>query len=214
MNLTDAFGVLLGRPLDAFDPAATYALYHWDDMSSDEFDPEEADFGAVPPAPAAEADGGDALLSLERWRFDHARSLFLLDGGPVLGADADPAELAAAGYLPVVHRVVTDGTLLDAMKAATWTMSAPDGLVPLPRRAVVEPRWAGALSGVGDAALREHLMTLCLTPHWARSDGAWFAGTDPTGDLRPAADLPGHEVLAAWHFGEGQAASAVMSIKS
>jgi hypothetical protein len=231
VQLSDAFALLLGRPLAEFDSTATYALFHWDDELSDTYFEEVEPLVEVAPAPAAAADTGETDLSPERWRFDHGRSVFLvedwehpitdhLSGPAVTGVELDRAATAAGvdlseledEYVTVLHRVVTDGSLYDAMLAATWTMSAPDGLVRPSRRAEVEPSWREAFEPITDAALREHLWAQCLTPQWARSEGAWFARRDCGEELRALVEVYGYQVLAAWHFGEAQAASAVVRL--
>src|SRR5262249_39060987 len=142
-NLTSAFEVLLGQPLDAFDPDATYALYHWDDAISEEilelFDPEA--LGMVVP-PDLTATRGHPF-SPPRWSLDLRRSLFFtemaefsksinaaleaasLDDDEVVVTGADLAAILAKNtfdpeeqYLTTLLRVHTDGTLFDAMCAA------------------------------------------------------------------------------------------------
>jgi hypothetical protein len=183
------------------------------------------------------ADSGKPTLYLDRWRIDLGRTIFLVEDfedlpvydtlraaafdekrEAILGADfrrvllaeeVDMDELVDQ-YATMLLRVQTDGTLVDAMRAATWTMSAPAGLVPRDPRAEVDPAWQPVLEQIDDPALRSHLEFLCLTPHWARSDGAYFLGAACPTDLEFLTTLPGHRALAGWEFGEGQAASVVL----
>jgi hypothetical protein len=240
-NLEHAFGLLLGRPLHEFDPAARYALYHWDDAYCDEFfaGDEEVDLDAFARPETREAstvaDTGEATLYLDRWGIDFGRTVISVEDfedhpaydalraaafdekrEAILGVDFRRVLLAEGvglddltdQYATMLLRVQTDGTLFDAMRAATWTMSAPAGLVPRPPRAEVDPAWQPVLERIDDPALRAHLEFLCLTPYWARSDGAHYLGAACPTDLT----LPGHRALAGWEFGEGQAASVVVQI--
>jgi hypothetical protein len=96
--LAHAFELLLGRPLDEFDPKATYALYHWDDILSFEFldhVEDAASLATVIPPMTEFAD--EYVLAWGRWSLDLGRSLFMLDGGDTLGE-------AAASALSAVSR--------------------------------------------------------------------------------------------------------------
>ncbi|MBM7085656.1 hypothetical protein ACWCHM_15515 [Micromonospora sp. SCSIO 07396] len=250
--LGQAFGLLLGRPLAEFDAAGTYAVFHYDDETAgealEEFDP--ADLVADVDGRSGDL-GGDELYP-DRWVPDLAGSAFvatdvrpaalqpLITAGPdddravVWGRDIGRAlrdgslgldELSPDGYRQYPHLLLrprTDGSLLDAMRAATWTMSAPDGLCDIGDSlvrdgyveagvSVVDPRWESTLDQIGDEALRRHLRGLCLDARWARMAGAYYLGPgECPSDLRPIADLPGSRVIAGWEFGEGQGATAVV----
>jgi hypothetical protein len=138
----------------------------------------------------------------------------------VTGADLAPivaehSDLLESVWLTVNVRVHTDGTLFDAMRAATWTMGGPaDLLTPdLSARAVVEPEWEGKLEPVSDPALRDHLRALCLDAHWARGEGAYYSGIGACpSDLKWHASQPGHAFVTGWMFGEGQGSSAIFAI--
>ncbi|GAA0269582.1 hypothetical protein [Cryptosporangium japonicum] len=119
----------------------------------------------------------------------------------------------AAGDVHWLQRVHTDGTLAGAMRAATWTLDGPSGLLPPADAVGVEPEWAEALTGVGDPRLRDHLRMLCLTAHSARSEGAYYLGRGYSFCFEVIAGRPGHEVVAGWEFGEGQGALAVFEVK-
>ncbi|MFB9413982.1 hypothetical protein [Dactylosporangium matsuzakiense] len=251
--LGHAFGLLLGRPLTEFDPAATYAVFHYDDETAGEA------LGALDPAElVAEVSGpsedrGGAWLGLERWVPDLAGSAFVAksvrpaalkpllatpaDSGPavVFGRDLGRALLEGALrldelspdafrlYPVLLLRPRTDGSLLDAMRAATFTMSAPSGLNDIegtltrhgylqPGASAVDPRWEPVLNQLDDDALRRHLRGLCLSAHWARSAGAYYLGPgECPADLQPIADLPGSTAIAGWEFGEGQGATLVVA---
>ncbi|WP_194821461.1 hypothetical protein [Micromonospora sp. S-DT3-3-22] len=250
--LGHAFGLLLGRPLAEFDTAGTYAVFHYDDETAGEaiedLDPGEL----VADVNGRSGDlGGDGLYP-DRWVPDLPRSAFIAtdvrpaalqplittttDNGRavVWGRDIGRAlqagslsldELSPDGYRRYPHLLLrprTDGSLLDAMRAATWTMSAPDGLCDIgdslvrhgyvePEVSVVDPRWESTLDQIGDDALRRHLRGLCLDAHWARITGAYYLGPgECSGDVQPIADLPGSRVIAGWEFGEGQGAMAVV----
>nr|BFE59836.1 hypothetical protein GCM10020063_043620 [Dactylosporangium thailandense] len=253
--LGHAFGLLLGRPLREFDPAATYAVFHYDDETAGEalgnLDPGKL----VAEVAGRSADEGGEWLGLERWVPDLAGSAFVVKSarpaalqallaspageGPavVFGRDLGRALLDGALrleelspdafrlYPVLLLRPRTDGSLLDAMRAATFTMSAPNGLADIegtltgrgyvkPGVSVVDRRWEPVLDQVDDDALRQHLRGLCLAAHWARSAGAYYLGPgECPADLQPIADLPGSTVIAGWEFGEGQGATLVVALK-
>jgi hypothetical protein len=172
-----------------------------------------------------------------RWSLDLRRSFFFTemadfsksinaaleaascDDGEVVVTGADLAAILAKRkfdpeeqYLTTLLRVHTDGTLFDAMRAATWTME-PDRLVPFNARAEAVPEWEDALSQVSPSALRDHLRMLCLTPYWSRSEGARYLGTgNCPSDLAWLAKRPGYSCVAGWEFGEGQASSGIFLI--
>jgi hypothetical protein len=226
-ELAEAFAVLLGRPLDEFDPGAEYVLYHWDDIMSSEFLDEfhePAQLTSVVRADPDDLDDSDGLeFAWTRWNLDLGRSVFCLNGdceqsrltgaqlaGVLEREEIDPAEEP----LHVLARVETDGTLFGAMRAATWTMGPRTGpFARLGKGVQVEEAWEKALERVGPPELRNHLRMLCLTDQSARCDGAFYsAARHCPSDLRPIAELPGHRLIAAWEFGEGQASSAVFQV--
>jgi hypothetical protein len=101
--------------------------------------------------------------------------------------------------------VQTDGSLFDAMRAATWTMGGPDRLAPFIDRlsakgaVVVEPEWEEALRTIDHTPLRDHLRNLCRTPYWTASHGSQISNE--------FACLAGQRrrPVAGWHFGHAQA---------
>jgi hypothetical protein len=240
LQLERAFEILLGRPLDSFDPKATYALYHWDDILSAEL------FGSVGHAAALGSTvpgrllaGEDCPLGWGQWSLDLGRSLFSLDDTEVLGpsveaalraASLDPEEILLAGadlapllagfddlpedvFVTLMARIETTGTLVDAMRAASWTMGGPADLVTDYDGVTIEPGWELALSEVVDPGLRRHLSLLCLDAQSARSEGGYYSGVDDCpGGLYSLTEQPGHTFVTGWQFGEGQASSAIFAI--
>jgi hypothetical protein len=93
-------------------------------------------------------------------------------------------------------------------------MSAPDGLYPFRDGYEVSDKWQAKLDQIEDPALRAHLRMLCLTDHYSRSDGARFIGRRCPGMLKVLTKLPGHTAIAGWEFGEGQAESVIVAIKT
>lgn len=164
--------------------------------------------------------GGDlgAALAAASTRHDSEYAVSGADLARVLLAHQEQADEVDSdeliGSVQWLARIRTDGTLLGAMRAATWTFGGRDELVPFTRSAKVEPKWDEVLRQVPDARLRDHLRMLCLTAHWARSDGAYYLGPgDCPFDLRWVSEQPGYDAVAGWEFGEGQASSAVFAIK-
>lgn len=240
-ELAGAFEILLGRPLNSFDPAATYAVYHEDDLLSCDFMESGGIFsdysklGSVIPPDSSSA--REYPLHWNRWSLDLGKSYFAVDD-----IDLDPAveaELRAASHggdvfhvvgadladilsrheisfdmPPGVHvRAVTDGTLFDAMRVATWTMD-PDELLEFGSmdddyEVEVDDAWAAALGRIANPALRDHLRMLCLDAQSARAQGAFHSGPDQ-GVFSGIAELPGKSYVTGWQFGEGQAATGII----
>lgn len=233
-QLAQGFEILLRAPLTTFDPDATYAFHHWDEVVSDDFFDEDLDLalltgGAVVGAPfdgvPALADPDeDETLSWKDWRVDLGRSVFLIDTdipklgkprpgthvGKVLAARGLTAEDLAEDLVHLDARIHTDGTLFDAMRHATWTMGGPDRLVPFDPECVVQPKWERRLAAVGHDGLRDHLRMLCLDAHSARCAGAHYVRNRHPGfnGMRKA----GGRVVAAWELGEAQAYSVVTAL--
>ncbi|MFJ5228684.1 hypothetical protein ACIQBJ_02180 [Kitasatospora sp. NPDC088391] len=147
------------------------------------------------------------------------------DGGLLLsGADLGPllarhgVDLGgdAAGklntWLTVLLRVATDGTLHDAMRAATFTERGPDHLVSpgdlRHARTAADP-WEERLAALPHPGLRDHLRMLSLDRKDARSEGGHYSGSAPWlwSDLL---DTAGCTLVAGWSFGESQAGTAVV----
>ena len=209
-ELSGAFSVLLGRPLDDFDHPATYVLYLA--LTDESFDFDSELFGSVLPPTRSRFDFDPHTLGL-----DLARSLFIFDGNEIVtGRDAVGRDLDEDGAFDALVRVDTDGTLFAALRAATWTAGdGPGDLVAMMPGVMVEPEWADALSRVGDAALRDHLGMLCLDAHYARAYGAYYLGTGKTpvgfGEI---AERPDHTFVAGWRYGEQQGGAAIFQVAS
>jgi hypothetical protein len=115
------------------------------------------------------------------------------------------------------RRAVSDGSLLDAMAAATLSASAPNGLLSRAQHALgddirFEPRWEHALRGITNEEVREHLLMSCVDLQTSRWAGSWI-------DPKHKADVwlepivkRGGEILAIWHHGEAQATRAVVKL--
>ncbi|MET8828031.1 hypothetical protein ABZX40_21485 [Streptomyces sp. NPDC004610] len=117
-------------------------------------------------------------------------------------------------WLGVLLRVATDGTLTDAMRAATFTERGPEQLVSVADMrhsvSVAEP-WEERLGAVTHPALRDHLRMLCVTANDARSEGGHYVGTDywPGPD---ALEAVGCSLVAGWVFGESETSTAVVRL--
>ena len=157
-QLADAFGILLGRPLEDFDSTPAYALYHWDRYMSEGFCGYFGDIPLGSVVPPLRGDGSEYPLDWGRWGIDLGRSIFEFRDDHaaleqpvgaalrtvsrdasrvcVTGADLAPVSAGHDGlfndfddiWLTVMARADTDGTLFGAMRAATWTMGGPADL--------------------------------------------------------------------------------------
>ncbi|MFI9825611.1 hypothetical protein ACIHFC_35085 [Streptomyces sp. NPDC052013] len=237
-DLTAAFSVLLGRPVNSFDPEAKYALYYINSAVDDQW------------GPGDDSDRPTLLqicLALD-WSLDLARSVFEFDftGESALsrafGARPDSNLVAEAcrtvtgeelatvltqhnlGLADIVSgiedgtftvgvsfRVVTDGTLRDALLTAIRGKQGPDRLRPGPDEATMtlapglfegerehSPEVAAErdrlLAPVGDPRLRAHIWSPYLDRPW-----------DRPGISSGGPDLPDTTRVAAWdlsYFGE------------
>ncbi|MFB6894173.1 hypothetical protein ACFCX4_33240 [Kitasatospora sp. NPDC056327] len=138
--------------------------------------------------------------------------------GPLLGRHGIDLTTENAtklnNWLIVLLRVATDGTLADAMRAATFTERGPEHLVSvrdLSGPDVAGEPWESRLVAVAHPALRDHLRMLCRSAEAARSGGAFYSGADhwPWSDLL---DVAGCSLVAGWGFGESQAGTAVVRL--
>ena len=190
------------------------------------------------PSAAHDTKAGDFWLRLAA---DYARSLFVYDKHDLPDANDDLvaalqthhyamtgeelAQLVDRNSLPLAdvlepcwyacRRAVSDGTLADAMAAATLSSSAPAGMLSREQydnmeNIRFEPRWEHALRGIKDEAVREHLLMSCVDLQTSRWAGSWI-------DPKHKADVwlepvlkRGGQILAIWHSGEGQATRAVV----
>ena len=195
-----------------------------------------------PMGPAAQHDDVAGAEFWTRYAVDYARSLFVYDKhdlgeappplvaalqaslyaltGEQLAALVDREQLPLEDVLELCwyacRRVVSDGSLVDAMAAATLSASVPDGMLSrwlhgdAADKIRFEPRWEHALRVIEDEAVREHLLMSCVDLQTARWAGSWI-------DPRHKADVwlepltrRGGEILAIWHAGEAQATRAVV----
>ncbi|GAA3862303.1 hypothetical protein GCM10022243_30900 [Saccharothrix violaceirubra] len=165
---------------------------------------------------------------------DAAHSIFEVDGRDPAPHPAFHADLAAVAFAPglvrgadlavvaerhgvdladgtwagrwcvAYARLVSDGTLFDAMRVALALGDGPDGVLPLEAEAGEE--WAEALEAVENPALRAHLAYFCTDGE----EGLIYAGTDRTGgDILAGA---GCEVVAHWEEGQSQVEFTVVRL--
>jgi hypothetical protein len=215
-DLTAAFTVMLGRPVDDFDADREYVLYYLNSVAR-----------GLTGDSLRGTRSLDVALSPD-WLIDLDRSVFeieFLEESPLseaLGARPESnlvaeafrtvsgRELAAGGFTPAdlaggdvtvtaALRVVTDGSLRDAMLTAIRGRQGPDGLRPHPEegRAALFPDPEAPpppeLGTIGDPRLRAHVWSPYLDRPW-----------DPGGAPQKRDFLPG-EPVGAWdlaYFGE------------
>ncbi|MEU1514534.1 hypothetical protein ABZ490_20630 [Streptomyces sp. NPDC005811] len=165
--------------------------------------------------------GEDFVADVRAAALDGAPEVLLLgaDLGPLLrrhGVDpADPGTGRLNVWLTVLLRVATDGTLTDAMRAATFTADGPGHLTSFDaeeRVRTAEPRWEDALAAIPDAGLRDHLRLLCLDEEDARDGGAHCTGGDRWPCTTDVLDDLGCSLVTGWEFGESQAGTAVVRL--
>ncbi|MFE2722231.1 hypothetical protein [Kitasatospora sp. NPDC059327] len=193
----------LGGSLFRFDADLLAATGAWGDGGHKGPRPFDDAFVADLRAVATVGEDGEALVSGAEL-------------GPLLGRHGIDLTTGASeklnGWLTVLLRVATDGTLIDAMRAATFTERGPAHLVStddLSGSDRVDGPWGDRLGAVTDPALRDHLRMLCRSEQAARSGGGFYYGTDgwPWSDLLEAV---GCSPVAGWGFGESQAGTAVV----
>lgn len=122
--------------------------------------------------------------------------------------------------MSLLDRVETDGSLFDAMSAATFTMNGYHGLVSLDYDKAeddedegVDPEWWELLRMVKDRKVHNHLCMLCLTGQSARCDGAFYSENSCPFAFKRLARLPGYQLVTSWEYGEGQGAIALFQVK-
>ncbi|WP_068053932.1 hypothetical protein [Nocardia xishanensis] len=118
-------------------------------------------------------------------------------------------------WLTVLFRVATDGTLTDAMRAATFTERGPEHLVPFDDEGyadTAERRWEAALAAITRPELRDHLRMLCLDEQDARAAGAHYCGADRWPFTTDILDSLGARLVVGWEYGESQAGTAVVRL--
>ncbi|MFJ8039261.1 hypothetical protein ACIRBX_01950 [Kitasatospora sp. NPDC096147] len=149
------------------------------------------------------------------------------EGGEVLVRGAELAALltrygvelasvgALNGWLGVVLRVDCDGTLDDAMRAATFTTGTPAEWAGLPgedREPSAADPWQDALAVVPDAAVRRRLRHLSRSARDARAYGARYRAAETWPAATESLAAAGHLLVAGWEFGECQAGTAVVRL--
>jgi hypothetical protein len=119
------------------------------------------------------------------------------------------------GWLTALFRVATDGSLTDAMRAATFTTRGPEHLTPFDGEGsfdAAETKWEEALRLVQHPALRDHLRMLCLSEFDARAYGAHYCGAGWWPYDSGILESFGCSLVAGWQFGEAQAGTAVVKL--
>lgn len=195
-----------------------------------------------PSAPSASHDTKHGEF-WQRYAVDYARTLFVYDKHDLDDAPDDLvaalqahhytlsgeqlAQIVDAGALELAdvlgpcwyacRRAVTDGSLGDAMAAATLSQSLPSGMLSRAQyengdEIRFEPRWEHALRDVSDEALREHLLMSCVDLQTSRWAGSWFDPKHKTDVWLEPIVKRGGVILAIWHTGEGQATRAVVKL--
>jgi hypothetical protein len=119
----------------------------------------------------------------------------------------DLTEERYASCWSVCHaRIASDGTLLDALRAATGIGDGPDSLVAYDGEAAKE--LAELIAAVPDPELRAHLTLGCQEP--GSADGLCYMGAEGSGS--PVLEDEGCEQLACWEDGSGQVDVAVVRL--
>jgi hypothetical protein len=246
-DLTQAFEILLGRPLSEFDADSTYAAFFLPTTECfcgyKHLTPENLTADQLPDEVLRDLD----LYEVVR-PHDLARSLFLfwnngveerrgvpfdvfesaslpcrdahavLTGRAVASLASSGVDLTVcdgsdnAGLYDIAVRIVSDGTLLDTMAAATGTRGdiVPRTFDDLEYAEGPKKKWAKRLSKVADPALREHLGTYCLNVDDARCDFWYYEKDSPTfGAFESVLDVT-WKVVAGWENTDGPIMSIVV----
>lgn len=174
-----------------------------------------------------------ALKSLpdSAWLDRHHTLLHGASVAAALSLQGLPASALATAFeadvldLFVTLRVVTDGSLRHAMRAATRTGAGPDGLLPNQDELALVPFAAGVFGGseqdepsagveaerdrllaeVRDPRLRAHLWSPYLDRVWDRREDGTLAGASPAARYRSISGRPETTFLVAWdlaYYGE------------
>lgn len=242
-QLAHALGILVGRPLDEYDPYAVYAAsLHGNALNESGFlrepdwvRPESLSGARAVPCPFGLSGNAD-----RQPLFDASTSIFEFDrcdspesplpkdfvaalkavcfaGNLVRGTDIAPlldrfgVDLTTLAlrdsweiYFPCL---VSDGTLLDALRVALDTGRTPEDLVPLTLTSPgeLDEEWEEDLATIEHPALRRHLTYFC---------------TDGEEGLMPLCgeetwtvlQEEGCELVSGWEDGHGQIAVTVMKL--
>ncbi|MEU5868058.1 hypothetical protein ABZ815_43295 [Nonomuraea sp. NPDC047529] len=232
-KLTGAFEILLGRPLSSFDADATYATFFGGNLIDELGFARDVAWVTPAALAGAEPVVWDCpIFDVDEppTTFDASRSVFEFDkaGLPpefasdlaavcfadrlVLGGDLVPLlarhDLAGPGLRDawtVSHpRLVSDGTLFDAMRVATALGTGPESLLPFEAEAAEE--WQEALGGLTPPELFTHLSFFCTDGE----EGLMYLRTERTGgDL--LGDV-GCTLIANWEEGQSQVEFAVVRV--
>ncbi|MEV4254555.1 hypothetical protein AB0J52_15505 [Spirillospora sp. NPDC049652] len=233
-RLADAFEILLGRPLASYDGDAAYATFLGGNLVHELGFVRDAAWLAPAALRGDEPVVWDCpVFDLDEPlpAFDASRSVFELDkAGLPPGFEADLASAFFAGRLvlggdlarlldahgldgaaldgawTVCHpRLVSDGTLFDAMRVATALGAAPESLLPFEAEPAEE--WREALAALTPPELGAHLGFFCTDGE----EGLMYLGTDEQVADRFAAK--GGTLVAHWEEGQGQVEFTVVQAR-
>ncbi|MER7209409.1 hypothetical protein [Streptosporangium sp. NPDC000239] len=232
-QLTGAFEILLGRPLAGFDADAVYATFFGGDLVNELGFTRDSIWMSPAVLRGAEPVVWDCpVFDLEEplLEFDASRSVFEFDkaglppefetdlaaacfsGRLVLGGDLAPV-LARHGlsasdlrgtWTVCYPRLVSDGTLFDAMRVATALGTGPESLLPLEAEAAEE--WREALADRTSPELFAHLSFFCTEGE----EGLMYLRTERSGGDLLADE--GCTLIANWEEGQGQVEFAVVQV--
>lgn len=227
--MTSGFEILLGRPLDSFDPGVVYAAYvggPWPDevlLDAAWLTPEA--LRRAEPVQIAEMTR-TVVLDASRFGFeadvlrDVYGEAFVRDLRAV-GEDLD-AELMVHGrdLAVVLERHGVDLRSPGTREALEFTVTAAlrlpsDGTLAGAMHAALDlnhPLPQGVYEEtVGDGVLRDHLRMHCLTAQGVRAYGAQYLGRHwPVG---PPVPYRGATLLAGFEIGEGQTGVVVLAMR-
>ncbi len=232
-QLTGAFEILLGRPLASFDADAVYATFLGGNLINELGFAQDIAWVDPAALRGAEPVVWDCpVFDLEEplLEFDASRSVFEFDkaglppeleadlaaacfaGRLVLGGDLAPLlaryDLAASDLRDtwtVCHpRLVSDGTLFDAMRVATALGTGPESLVPFEVEATEE--WQEVLADLTPPELFAHLSFFCAEGE----EGLMYLRTERSGGALLADE--GCTLIANWEEGQGQVEFAVVQV--
>ncbi|MFF5246483.1 hypothetical protein ACFY3V_19525 [Streptosporangium sp. NPDC000095] len=232
-QLTGAFEILLGRPLASFDADAVYATFFGGDLINELGFARDTAWVTPAALRGAEPVVWDCpIFDLEEPlpEFDASRSVFEFDktglppefeedlaaacfaGRLVLGGDLASLsaryDLAASDlrdtWTVCYPRLVSDGTLFDAMRVATALGTGPESLLPFETEAAEE--WQEALAGLTPPELSAHLSFFCTEGE----EGLMYLRTERSGGDLLAEQ--GCTLIANWEEGQSQVEFAVVQV--
>ena len=200
---------LAGREAVAFDDLE---LYYQGEVPL-RFDASESWF-EITNADGRPADAAKDLAGLPEGAAEDLIAAFLPDSpftlvrGRDLGAvvDRHRIDLAAVNWQVAYPKIVSDGSLIDAMRVATGIGHGPENLVALTGkdadRAEPEESWATALAEVTPVELRDHLLLGCQER--GTGVGLAFLGASSSSGADPLLPDDDCELLACWDEDENQ----------